>query len=563
MDLRLHPSSHQGVAYPVVLVILDGVGLYRSTQEGYPGNAVALARTPNLDHLLTSCKLRTRLKAHGLAVGLPSDEDQGNSEVGHNAIGAGRIFHQGAALVNAAIADGRIFAEGSVFDRYASWAKEKNKAVHLIGLLSDGNVHSHINQLFALIAEYDKRDIEQVYIHVLHDGRDVPPISALQYIGQLEDFLFSLKRTAAQAGKHRDYAIASGGGRMVTTMDRYRADWSIVQRGYNVHVLGKGPLFPDAFTAVRALRASTAQTDQYLPEWVIHQPDDSHRPLAAMHDDDVIIFFNFRGDRAIEISLALTEESFTQFDRGYWPRVKYAGMMQYDGDLKIPPNYLVEPPAIDKTVSEYLARSGISQLAISETQKFGHVTYFWNGNNSEPFDRGLETWIEIPSDKVAFDAKPDMQAREVTARVIEELPKGHQFIRINYANGDMVGHTGNLQAAIQAISTVDSCLGQLIAAVDALGGTLIVTADHGNSEMMIEVDAAGKPKGIPGNYKPMVSHTKNPVPFVIKGPDLERFELNPDIVQPGLANIAATILMLMGFEKPDSYEPSLIRLCSR
>ncbi|MBN2054904.1 2,3-bisphosphoglycerate-independent phosphoglycerate mutase [bacterium] len=551
-------SEYQGVTGPLLLVIMDGIGLYKGKAEGYPGNAVDLAATPNLDRLMSG-QVFTRLQAHGTAVGMPSDQDQGNSEVGHNAIGAGRIFAQGAALVAKAIADRTIFAAGSTFDEYVTTIIQEHKAAHFIGLLSDGNVHSHIDHLVALIAECDNRGVERVYIHPLLDGRDVGPLSALEYIGRLEDFLWSIRVRADRNNLQRDYAIASGGGRMVTTMDRYEADWSIVKRGYEAHVMGRGLLFPDAMTAVKNMRRATHQDDQYLPHWIIHAPDDTTRPLAVIEDGDAVFFFNFRGDRAIEISRAFTEDRFTGFHRDRRPHVRYAGIMEYDGDLKIPPRYLVSPPEIDHTISEYLARNGITQFAISETQKFGHVTYFWNGNNSEPVDPATETWVQIESDRVAFDEKPRMKAYEITDRLAAELARNYDFLRVNFANGDMVGHTGNLKAAVEAVETVDTCLGRLMETIDKLGGTIIVTADHGNADMMIDVDKAGNPiQESGGTYKPHVRHTLNQVMFAVHGPDVGRYRLNHAVTRPGLSNIAATILRLLGFEEPKDYDAPLI-----
>jgi 2,3-bisphosphoglycerate-independent phosphoglycerate mutase len=275
-----------------------------------------------------------------------------------------------------------------------------------------------------------------------------------------------------------------------------------------------------------------------------------------------VVFFNFRGDRAIEISRAFTEPSFSEFDRGRWPRVQYAGMMEYDGDLKIPEAYLVEPPAISRTVSEYLVHNGVSQLAVAETQKFGHVTYFWNGNNSEKFDATLEEWVEIPSDRIAFEHAPAMKAREVCHVVVDRLARNtHRFLRVNFANGDMVGHTGVLAAAVAAMEVVDECVGALERAVAAANGTLIVTADHGNLEMMWEVeDATGKVKRrADGSPVIKTSHTLNPVPWLLTGVAADRFEAERAVKHPGLGNLAATLLLLLGLAAPEDYLPALIR----
>ncbi|MCX7847261.1 MAG: 2,3-bisphosphoglycerate-independent phosphoglycerate mutase [bacterium] len=561
MDFRLERlKQYEGVRGPLLLVILDGMGLYRGRAEGYPGNAIDLAQPANLYRLLKTEKIVTKLKAHGTAVGMPSDADQGNSEVGHNAIGAGRVFSQGARLVDEALASGRLF-EGAVWQELIRNAVRKGTPVHFIGLVSDGNVHSHLRHLLALITECDKSGVEEVYVHGLLDGRDVPPLSALRYFGELEDALWALRVKGMKDGKRRRYFVASGGGRMVTTMDRYEADWRIVERGYHAHVMGEGPLFPDSLTAIRVLRAQTQQEDQYLPHWVVEDPERPGKPVGEIFDDHQVVMFNFRGDRAIEISRAFVEKEFKGFVRRRWPQVLYAGMMEYDGDTHMPPRYLVDPPAIERTISEYLAHNNVTQFALSETQKYGHVTYFWNGNNSMKFNEALETWVEIPSDKVPFDQAPGMKAREIAAETIKALRGGkYKFLRINFANGDMVGHTGSLVAAVEAVKVVDEALGQLIACIDEVGGTLVVTADHGNCEQMYAVDKkTGAPiQGPGGSYEPLTSHTLNPVPFIIHGPDTARYELNTAVKEPGLANIAATLLNLLGFEKPADYYDSLI-----
>jgi len=561
MNLKLPKSiTYEGVKGPLLLVILDGMGLYRGTKEGYPGNAIDLAKPAHLFHLLDKERIVLKLKAHGTAVGMPSDQDQGNSEVGHNAFGAGRIFAQGARLVDEAIESGRLFSSTAWKEIVENSLKE-NTPVHFIGLLSDGNVHSNIRHLMAMVSECDRQGIETVHVHALLDGRDVPPLSALRYFGELEDFLWSIRVSALKSSQRRAYFIASGGGRMVTTMDRYEADWSIVERGYNAHVLGEGPRFPDSLTAIRKLRERQRADDQYMDRFVIHAPNDPEKPLTRIEDSHGVIFFNFRGDRAIEISRAFVEKDFHGFERKAWPRVLYAGMVEYDGDTHMPPRYLVEPPAFERTLSEYLAANGVTQFAVSETQKFGHVTYFWNGNNSARFGGDQETWVEIESDRVPFDEAPAMKAREIAEAAVEALRSGkYRFLRLNFPNGDMVGHTGSLAAAVTAVKAVDDALGKLIEAVDETGGTLIVTADHGNCEQMIEVDKkTGKPvTGSGGGFKATTSHSLNPVPFVIHGPDTARYEVNEGVTDPGLGNVAATILRLLGLEKPEDYLDPLV-----
>lgn len=538
-NLQLNPLKRgKKIKGPVVLVIMDGVGNgSRDERDG-----VYTACTPVLDEL-SKGPMVTQLKAHGIAVGLPSDSDMGNSEVGHNALGAGRVFSQGAKLVNEAIASGRIFSG-------ISWKKiieraEAGGTLHLIGLISDGNVHSHMDHLKAIVKKSVDDGIARVRIHGLLDGRDVGAKSALDYFGPLE------RLCAEHSSGGSDVRIASGGGRMLTTMDRYEADWTIVERGWKAHVLGEGRQFSSAVEAISTYYAEDPDsTDQYMDSFVICE---ENKPVGTIEDGDAVIFFNFRGDRAIEISMAFEETEFEGFDRIRVPDVFFAGMMQYDGDRSIPSHYLVEPPAIDRTISEYLCAAGLSSYAVSETQKFGHVTYFWNGNKSGYVDEKLENYLEIESDRVTFDQRPWMKAAEITDRAIEAVASGeYRFIRMNYANGDMVGHTGIVPAVRIAVATVDLCLGRLLKSVKKAGGIAVVTADHGNADCMWTEKN--------GVRSPMVAHTRNPVPFIIadySGHD--QFELSQD-VEGGLANVAASICVLLGYEPPEEYEPSLVTL---
>ena len=540
MSLHLKKlQNFHGRKGPLLLVIMDGIGIGKPDET----NAVWLARTPNLDQLLKS-DLCTQLKAHGTAVGLPSDEDMGNSEVGHNAIGAGRIFAQGARLVNKALKSGEIF-KTKVWEEITKRAL-KGGTVHFIGLLSDGNVHSHIEQLFIMIDKCAELNFPKVKIHPLLDGRDVGERTALDYLIPTEEKLKKISKK-----KSLDYAIASGGGRMKVTMDRYNSDWNIVKRGWEAHVLGRGRMFRSASQAVKTFYEEDPKaTDQYLPEFVVI--DSTGKPKGTIKDGDAVIFFNFRGDRAIEISRAFTEKDFTEFDRGPLPDIFYAGMMEYDGDAHIPPNFLVQPPAIDRVVTEYLCAERIKSFAVSETQKYGHVTYFWNGNRSGYIDERLEKYVEIPSDRIEFDKAPQMKAKEITDTAIDLLKSGnYKFGRLNFPNGDMVGHTGNMQAAIAAVETVDKYLGELLAVVKELKGIAVVTADHGNADQMFIIDKKGA-KSV------KTAHSLNPVPFIIDD-SLYRGEYRmADIKEKGLSNIAATLLNLLGYEKPEDYDPSLI-----
>jgi 2,3-bisphosphoglycerate-independent phosphoglycerate mutase len=546
----LIPSkSFSGPRGPVVLLIMDGIGIGRHPD----GDMVQNAYTPVMDWLSQN-SLTTHLNAHGKAVGMPSDKDMGNSEVGHNAIGCGRVFSQGAALVNNAIADGVLFS-GPVWQDLIANACRDEKCLHLMGLLSDGNVHSHIDHLEALLTEAQKGGVKTARVHALLDGRDVPSTSALTYIDRLEAFLSDLNRSGDV-----DFAIASGGGRMQITMDRYEADWDMVARGWQTHVAGQGRGFASSREAIETYRDEHAGViDQDLPPFVIHRDGG---PIGPIRDGDSVIFFNFRGDRAIEISKAFEEEKFTPFDRSPCPRVQYAGMMQYDGDALIPSRYLVTPPGINRTMGEYLAHTGVMQLAISETQKFGHVTYFFNGNRTGKFSEELEDYIEIPSDRVPFEERPWMKAAEITDKVVKVIRANrHRFIRLNYANGDMVGHTGILAAVRIAVETVDLCLERILRAIRETDGILIASADHGNSDDMFERnkntgdvvidDATGQPKT-------KTAHSLNPVPVYIYDPTNSipmRLSQDTDL---GISSLAATTLTLLGFEPPEDYTPSIV-----
>jgi 2,3-bisphosphoglycerate-independent phosphoglycerate mutase len=485
---------------------------------------------------------------------MPSDKDMGNSEIGHNAIGCGRVFAQGARLVNEAI-ESRTLFEGAVWKELIKNVVDHDSRLHFIGLFSDGNVHSHIDHLEAMLAEAKNRGVKKACIHILLDGRDVPPTSALEYVDRLEAFLSALAKDSKI-----DFAIASGGGRMKITMDRYQANWGMVELGWKTHVLGEGRKFRSAREAIETLRQENPDAiDQDLPPFVIGR---NSAPLGPIEENDSVIFFNFRGDRAIEISMAFEADEFDKFSRGAKLNVKYAGMMQYDGDALIPQKYLVNPPGIDRTVGEYLVKAGIKQLAISETQKFGHVTYFFNGNRSDKFDDSLEDYIEVPSDIVPFEQRPWMKAAEITDKVVDAIQSDqYDFIRLNYANGDMVGHTGNTQSVEIAIETVDLCLTRLVRAIKKANGILVVSADHGNSDDMYECDPkTGKViyDEKTGKPKPRTAHSLNPVfVYVYEPTGSIKMKLSGQ-KDPGISNLAATCLTLLGFEPPEDYTPSIV-----
>lgn len=537
----------KGEKRPIVTIVMDGVGLCKREA----GNAVRIARTPTLDRLMADYKTFT-LKAHGTAVGLPSDDDMGNSEVGHNALGAGQIFAQGAKLVTAAIESGKMFAS-EAWKTVAGGCAGGAGTLHFIGLFSDGNVHSHIDHLKAMLVRAKADGVKTVRVHILLDGRDVGETSALEYVEPFEAFLASLNDGGFDA------RIASGGGRMTITMDRYEANWDMVRRGWETHVLGQGRQFAYAKDAVETYRAETGCIDQDLPAFVIAE---NGEPVGRIEDGDGVIFFNFRGDRAIEISRAFDEPDFNKFDRVRYPRVNYAGMLEYDGDAHIPSRYLVSPPEIKGTMGEFLVAHGKTQLALSETQKYGHVTYFWNGNRSGKFSEELEEYIEIPSDVVPFEQRPWMKCAEITDVLIEKLRSGRfDFLRVNFPNGDMVGHTGSFEATVVAMEALDLCLARILRVVDELRGIAIVTADHGNADEMYEISKkTGEPaRNADGTPKAKTSHTLNPVPCIL----YDNFYTDAYTCIDGaygLANVAATVVTLAGLTPPDCWEKSMVAL---
>ena len=532
----------------VLIVVMDGVG----AREERFGNAVRLAWTPAMDWLKRH-GLYTTLQAHGTAVGLPSDDDIGNSEVGHNALGAGRVFAQGATLIREAIASERIFA-GQTWRDLLSYVGAHDGTLHFLGLLSDGNVHSHEQHLYAMLVRAKADGVKRVRVHALFDGRDVGEKSAETYVERLE------RTMAALHSPDFDVLAASGGGRMRITMDRYEADWSMVQRGWRVHVLGEGQGFPSLGAALQAFRKDTDVSDQYLPEFVI--ANERGNPVGAIHDGDGVVFFNFRGDRAIEISRAFCDIDFPHFDRVRPPDVFYAGMMLYDGDLAIPERYLVAPPEIDHTLSEFFVERKLRQFACSETQKFGHVTYFWNGNRSGYIDRRREEYLQIPSDEgVSFDQRPWMKAAEIVDATVARMQGGSFDVgRINLANGDMVGHTGDLPATVVAVSTLDVMLGRLIRAAHASNTVLLITADHGNCDEMLDVKPgqAFDWETFDAALPPKTSHSLSPVPFYLYDPaGMERYRLRQGQTYT-LANVANTVIELMELAACERYEPGLV-----
>ncbi|KAJ6739774.1 protein 23-BISPHOSPHOGLYCERATE-INDEPENDENT PHOSPHOGLYCERATE MUTASE [Salix koriyanagi] len=544
-----HPKLPKGKT--VAMVVLDGWGEAKPDQY----NCIHVAHTPTMDSFKTTAPEKWRLiKAHGTAVGLPSEDDMGNSEVGHNALGAGRIFAQGAKLVDLALASGKIY-DGDGF----KYIKEcfDNGTLHLIGLLSDGGVHSRLDQLQLLLKGAVDNGAKRIRVHILTDGRDVLDGSSIGFVETLEKDLSNLRE------KGFDAQIASGGGRMYVTMDRYENDWDVVKRGWDAQVLGEAPYkFRNAVEAVKKLREEPKANDQYLPPFVI--VDESGNPVGPIKDGDAVVTFNFRADRMVMLAKALEYEDFDKFDRVRVPKVHYAGMLQYDGELKLPGHYLVSPPEIDRTSGEYLVHNGVRTFACSETVKFGHVTFFWNGNRSGYFNQELEEYVEIPSDVgITFNVQPKMKAKEIAEKARDAILSGKfDQVRVNLPNGDMVGHTGDIEATIVACKVADDAVKMIIDAIEQVGGIFVITADHGNAEDMVKRDKSGKPLlDKNGNLQILTSHTLQPVPIAIGGPGLApgaRFR--NDVPTGGLANVAATVMNLHGFEAPSDYEPTLIEV---
>ena len=550
MALLEKSKKFNGVEGPLLTIVMDGVGI--APDNG--ANAIAAAHTPTLDHLMTNYPM-VAIRAHGTAVGLPSDDDMGNSEVGHNALGSGQVFAQGAKLVSQSIETGKLFASATWLE-LVNGVKTNNSTLHFMGLFSDGNVHSHIDHLKALIDNAKAFGVKRVRLHILLDGRDVGETSALDYVCPFEEYLDTLRSADF------DIAIASGGGRMQITMDRYEANWGMVEAGWKTHVLGEGRQFASAEEAITTYRNETKVIDQDLPPFVIAKDGE---PVGTINDGDSVVFFNFRGDRSIEISKAFESGAeFDQFDRKRVPSVLYAGMLEYDGDLHIPSRFLVNPPEITNTMTEYLCSVGVRELAISETQKYGHVTYFWNGNKSGKFSEELETYIEIPSDVVPFEQRPWMKCAEITDKLIECLKSGeYKYLRVNFPNGDMVGHTGSFLATECSMEALDLQLARILKVVDELHGAAIITADHGNADEMYEIDKKTKaPKaGKDGSFKAKTSHTLNPVPCIIYDNfTADKYTVKTDRVDLGLSSVAATTVNLLGYEAPAIWDETLVEL---
>ncbi|MHA1291469.1 MAG: 2,3-bisphosphoglycerate-independent phosphoglycerate mutase [Promethearchaeota archaeon] len=470
------------------------------------------------------------------------------SEVGHNALGAGNVVKQRAALAKEAIEAKSLF-NSQKWINFTDKINKNDKTLHFIGLLSDGYVHSHISHLIGLLYGAMNSNIRKVRVHTLFDGRDVPPQSALLYVGELERVLKNISED-----KTFNYKIASGGGRMRVTMDRYNSDWDVVRRGWDAHVCGIPEKFPSYKGFFESAEQAVSQAriidpeiiDQFLPSFVV--VNENKFPIGKMEDGDGVIYFNFRGDRAIQISRAFDEgENFKEFEKKCNPKVHYFGLLQYDEKMGIPKNYFIDPPIIENSIGKYLCREGIKQFAIAETHKYGHVTYFWNGNNEGYIDPKYEKYVEIISDPAeTIKDNPKMKAYEVKEELIKAIISGeYKFLRVNFANGDMVGHTGSKTAAMIAAEIVDEYVKEIAETVEGLNGITIITADHGNIDEMEK-------------YK--TAHTLNPVMFSILDSGYENeYIMNNSLKDPALGNVAATILNLLGFEKPEKYMDSLIK----
>ena len=519
---------------PVVLAILDGVGL---APDG-PGNAVSRARTPFLGYAARGY-LHVGLNASGEAVGLTLGQ-MGNSEVGHNTIGSGQIVKHGIARVDEAFSTGEVF-ESEAF-KEAVKRGLNGGTLHFAGIFSDGGVHSHIKHLEQMILKAYECGVKKMRLHAIFDGRDVLPQSEPKFIKRFEEFVSQFVDA--------DIKIASGGGRMVCVADRYENDWSVVERGFKMMVDGEAEFyFETPEEAIQKIRESEPDIqDQNLPPFVI--VDENKKPIGKIAKGDALIYFDFRADRAIEIAQAFTYWDFPYFDRGeYRPdEVYFVGLTEYNSDTHVPEHRLIEPTTIKNTLNRFLAERSISQLACSETVKFGHVTYYFDGNSYEKVAQ--EDFIEIKSDNEPFETRPWMRCAEITDVAIQNLDK-YKFVRLNYPGGDMVGHTADMMATMIAVEAIDLSLKRLAKRVDELGGVMIIVADHGNAEELLSREGEKK-----------TSHTTNQVPCIFYDNTKNRnnYELVADN-NLGLANLAATIAVMLGQnDYPSSWQRPIIRV---
>ena len=502
---------------PVILIILDGWGINPRSEA----NAVALADPPFYRHLLATYP-NTFIQASGEAVGLPDDQ-MGNSEVGHLNIGAGRIVYQDFTRINKAISDGTFFKNRALNDGIDA-AKRENSTLHLMGLLSDGGVHSHIDHLICLLEMARQKGVMRLRVHPFLDGRDTPPQSALRYIEALENEL--ARKTPAGA----DWKIATVIGRYYA-MDRDKR-WDRTEKAYRALVSGEGSEERSAKAAIE--KSYTAQvTDEFVKPVVICE---GGKPVGKIEDRDSIIFFNFRADRARQLTRALTEKDFNAFVRSVVPALSsFVTFTRYDETLRLPAAF--EPTSLDQILGQAVSERGLKQLRIAETEKYAHVTYFFNGGREAPFEGEERILIPSPRDVATYDQKPQMSALEVTDEVVRQIEANRfDLIVLNFANPDMIGHSGILKAAIQAVEVIDRCLERIVRTALAAGGVVLITADHGNLEQMVDYQTG----------EPHTAHTTLPVPFILIGDEKEKLQLRPGIH----ADIAPTILDLMQIPKP-------------
>ena len=528
---------------PLIQVVLDGWGV--GAADGT--NAVNRANLPVMSRLIRGCPY-TQLWTHGKYVGLPNEKDLGGSEVGHMTMGAGMVMEQGPTLIQNLLQSSEFF-ENPVLSRIIQNCVERDTPLHLLGLLSNGNIHSHVDHTEAIIRYAFQSGIRRCYLHALLDGRDVGVQSALDFTEPFEKLFSELKGQRPEI----DYAFASGGGREVITMDRDN-NWEKIETGWQIHVQGQSEnQFPSIRDAIEHFRKQNPEIiDQDIPGFVIIRNGEA---VGRIEDQHALIFTNFRGDRATEFSQAVLADDFPYFERYRCPEVLFAGMTQYDQDNQIPPDYLVGTPVVEEPFGKRILELGLKQFRLSETQKFAHVTFFYNGGYREPLDPLQENYHFIASDKIpSFAERPAMKAPGISKKAVEFINSGeYQYGLINFANADMVGHTGDFQATVRAVEAVDAALDNIVRAIDAVNGLLVITADHGNADEMLISNQNG-------TLTISTKHSLNPVPFLIYDPLYNGdYRLKPfgQDYNNNLSNIAATNFLLLGQAVPDDLAPSL------
>ncbi|MEZ7823445.1 MAG: 2,3-bisphosphoglycerate-independent phosphoglycerate mutase [SAR324 cluster bacterium] len=528
---------------PLIHVVLDGWGVGAADET----NAVNRANLPVISRLIRGCPY-TQLWTHGKYVGLPNEKDMGGSEVGHMTMGAGMVMEQGPTLIQDLLQSGEFF-ENPVLSRIIQNCVERDTPLHLLGLLSNGNIHSHVDHTEAIIRHAFQSGIRRCYLHALLDGRDAGVQSALDFTEPFEKLFSELKGQRPGI----DYAFASGGGREVITMDRDN-NWEKIETGWRIHVQGQSEnQFPSIRDAIEHFRKQNPEIiDQDIPGFVIIRNGEA---VGRIEDQHALIFTNFRGDRATQFSRAFLADEFPYFERYRCPEVLFAGMTQYDQDNQIPPDYLVGTPVVEEPFGKRILELGLKQFRLSETQKFAHVTFFYNGGYREPLDPLKENYHFIASDKIpSFAERPAMKASGISKKAVEFINSGeYQYGLINFANADMVGHTGDFQATVRAVEAVDSALDNIVRAIDAVNGLLVITADHGNADEMLISNQNG-------TLEISAKHSLNPVPFLIYDPLYNGdYRLKPfgQEYNNNLSNIAATNFLLLGQAVPDDLAPSL------